>query len=72
MLKLTYKIMIPRMPAPAGLVKKIMLKKEAQTKTFAKIKATKRDCLLSLNMQELYQNFKIKAKVDFLANIGII
>jgi len=49
-----------------------MLKKEAQVRTFAKIKAMKRACLLSFNIQELYQNFKIKAKIDFLANTGII
>jgi len=63
---------MPSIPALLGLVKKIMLKKEVQARTFAKIKAIKRARLLSFNIQELYQNFRIKAKVDFLANIGII
>ncbi len=60
------------MPTLLGLVKKIMLKKEAQARTLAKIKAIKQTSLLSFSIQELYQNFKIKAKVDFWANTGII
>jgi len=49
-----------------------MPKKEAQTRILAKIKATKQTCLLSFNIQELYQNFRIKAKIDFLVNNGTI
>lgn len=54
--------MTPSLPALWGLVKKIMLKKEAQARTSAKIKVTKRAGPLSFNIKELYQNFKIKAK----------
>jgi len=42
-----------------------MLKKEDQARIFAKIKAIKRACLLSFNIQKLYQNFKIKATKNF-------
>ena len=72
MAKLASKTTTPSRPALLGLVKKMMLKKEAQARTFAKIKAIKRACLLSLNIQELYQNFKIKATFDFSANAGTI
>ncbi len=60
------------MPALLGLVNKITVKKEVQARILAKIKAIKRTRLLSFNIQELYQNFKINAKFDFWANTGII
>ena len=41
MIKLTYKTITPKAPAPVGLVKKITLKKEAHAKTVEKIRAAK-------------------------------
>jgi hypothetical protein len=41
MIRLVYKITTPSRPALLGLVRKIMLKKEVQARTLAKIRAIK-------------------------------